>query len=159
MHLQLARVAGRSGFIPFITAIRLVLLTVQCIQQLHALCCSWLPAAAAGKQLESKESEGLLAESNGSHHEPLRVHSIDIGVRSCFFWLSEHAERGMSMEERSAWMEATGKGECQDATVSTDAFNGLQGTTFAGAYIASANLAISKYKSCMIIDSNSTDEH
>ena len=64
------------------------------------------------------------------------MHSIDVGVRSCFFWLSEHAERGMSMEERSAWMEAIGKGECQDATVSTEAFNGLQGTTFAGALIA-----------------------
>ena len=113
--------------------------TVQFMHWLCVLCCSRPSSAATGKQLESKESEGLLAESNGSHHEPLRVHSIDVGVRSCFFWLSEHAERGMSMEERSAWMEATGKGECQDATVSTDAFNGLQGTTFAGACIVSVN--------------------
>ena len=38
----------------------------------------------------------------------------------------------MSREERIQWMEASGKGECQDATVSTEAFNGLHGTTFAG---------------------------
>ena len=84
----------------------------------------------AGKE-ESKESESLLAESNG-HTAPLQARSIDVGVRGCFFWLSEHAERSMSMAERSSWMEATGKGECQDATVYTDTFNSLPGTAFAG---------------------------
>ncbi len=85
---------------------------------------------AAGKE-GNKENESLLAESNG-HHEPLQVRSINVGVRSCFFWLSEHAERSMSMEERSTWMEATGKGECQDATLCSEAFNGLQGAALTG---------------------------
>ena len=85
---------------------------------------------AAGKE-ESKESEGLLAESNG-HTAPLQARSIEVGVRGCFFWLSEHAERSMSMAERSSWMEATGKGECQDAAVSTETFNSLTGTALAG---------------------------
>ena len=89
-----------------------------------------LGCCIAGKE-ESKESESLLAESNG-HTAPVQARSIDVGVRGCFFWLSEHAERSMSMEERSSWMEATGKGECQDATVSTETFNSLPGTAFAG---------------------------
>ncbi len=85
---------------------------------------------AEGKE-KSKESEGLLAESNG-HAAPLQARGIEVGVRGCFFWLSEHAERSMSMAERSSWMEATGKGECQDATVATETFNSLPGTAFAG---------------------------
>ena len=85
----------------------------------------------AGKQKDTKENESLLAEANG-RHEPVEVRAIDVGVRGCFFWLSENAERSMSMAERTAWMQATGKGECQDATVSTAAFNGIQGTVFAG---------------------------
>ena len=62
----------------------------------------------------------------------VQARSIAVGVRGCFFWLSEHAERSMSMAERSSWMAATGKGECQDATFATDAFNSLSGTAFAG---------------------------
>ena len=71
------------------------------------------------------------------------------GVRGCFFWLSEHAERSMSMSERSSWMEATGKGECQDATVATETFNSLPGTAFAGIACIHISKALSLALSCI----------
>ena len=77
----------------------------------------------------------------------MQARSIAVGVRGCFFWLSEHAERSMSMAERSSWMAATGKGECQDATVATDAFNSLSGTAFAGS--ASLQHRRSYFCNCM----------
>ncbi len=49
----------------------------------------------------------------------------------------------MSREERVQWMEASGKGECQDATVSTEAFNGLNGTAFAGSPPQSQSVGLS----------------
>jgi hypothetical protein len=92
-----------------------------------------MPAGKLETKDNAKENEGLLAGSNGHHAEgKLCARSIDIGVRGCFFWLSEGAAHSMSREERIQWMEASGKGECQDAAVSTEAFNGLHGTAFAG---------------------------
>ena len=95
--------------------------------------CACMHAGKLESKDNAKENEGLLAGSNGHHAEgTLRALSIDVGVRGCFFWLSEGAAHSMSSEERIQWMEASGKGECQDAAVSTEAFNGLYGTAFAG---------------------------
>jgi hypothetical protein len=61
------------------------------------------------------------------------VHALEIGLRACFYWLSDDAERSMGAEERAAWMEASGKGHCQDAAASVSNFAGCPGTVFAGA--------------------------
>ena len=72
-------------------------------------------------------------QPQGSGREgEVRVHGVEVGLRCCFYWLSEHAERSMSAAERNAWMEASGKGECQDEALAARGFAGMPGSVFAG---------------------------
>ena len=65
-------------------------------------------------------------------HDPVTVHEVEVGVRCCFYWLSDDAERTLSPAERIKWMEESGKGECQDAAVTQTDFAGSSGSVFAG---------------------------
>lgn len=60
------------------------------------------------------------------------VQGMEVGLRCCFYWLSDTAERTMSAAERAVWMEASGKGHCQDAVASGHDFAGVPGSVFAG---------------------------
>ena len=72
-------------------------------------------------------------QQQGGGEGEVRVEGVEIGLRCCFYWLSEHAERSMSAAERVAWMEASGKGECQDEALAQQGFAGIPGSVFAGA--------------------------
>ncbi len=60
------------------------------------------------------------------------MHALEVGLRCCFYWLSNNAERSMGAADRAAWMEASGKGHCQDAVAACQDFARTSGTTFAG---------------------------
>lgn len=62
----------------------------------------------------------------------MTVQNVEVGVRCCFYWLSDDAERTLSPAERIKWMEQSGKGECQDAAVSHTDFAKNSGMVFAG---------------------------
>ncbi len=62
----------------------------------------------------------------------MTVHEVEVGVRCCFYWLSDDAERTLSPAERLKWMEESGKGECQDAAVTQTDFASSAGSVFAG---------------------------
>ena len=57
---------------------------------------------------------------------------VEVGLRCCFYWLSDHAENLLSAQERLAWMEAAGKGECQDDALAQQDFRSMPGSVFAG---------------------------
>ncbi len=65
-------------------------------------------------------------------HDPVTVQEVEVGLRCCFYWLSDDAERTLSPAERIKWMEESGKGECQDAAVTQTNFAGSTGSVFAG---------------------------
>lgn len=75
---------------------------------------------------------GFAAGTNEGPHDAVAVHGVEVGVRCCFYWLSDDAERTLSPAERIKWMEESGKGECQDAAITQTDFASSTGSVFAG---------------------------
>ncbi|CAL8463743.1 g3277 [Coccomyxa elongata] len=79
-------------------------------------------------------SSCLGAGAEEGPHDPVTVQEVEVGLRCCFYWLSDDAERTLSPAERIKWMEESGKGECQDAAVTQTDFAGSTGSVFAGVF-------------------------
>ncbi|KAK9917571.1 hypothetical protein WJX75_005896 [Coccomyxa subellipsoidea] len=79
-------------------------------------------------------SSCLSAGTNEGPHDAVAVHGVEVGVRCCFYWLSDDAERTLSPAERIKWMEESGKGECQDAAITQTDFASSTGSVFAGVF-------------------------